>query len=355
MTFETNIALNPRRESILKTLIETYYEAKEPVGSRLIAERHKESLSSATIRMVLSDLELELMLEQPHTSSGRVPTEKAYRYYVNRWNEELSTHRLPLDHQRALSATTEMQNDDLESWVQHASRTLSEMMGGVCLALPTAHPVRALAKLEFIPLGPTRIVAIWVDADGKVEHRVFENQWTLTPEQLQELGNFSTQHFSGLTLVEMQNAIIALMRRGVNEVQRLVSQLHQISEHWASSPTSDKVTIQGLNRLTKLPEFRDIHHFNNIVEKFEEHKQLVQLLKVFTKDSIEKTQVVLGTENDLFAHLSMATMVRTIPLGQGSYVTFAMVGPLRMNYPLVLGGLKWWAHQIQARRNSTND
>jgi heat-inducible transcriptional repressor len=179
----------PRGESVLRTLIETYLEEGEPVGSRLLAKRNPESLSSATIRNVLSDLEDESMVAQPHTSAGRIPTERAYRYYVDRWLDTLVPDP---ELEGRLSVTLDGLDLDPESWARHASRTLAEVMGGVCVVLPLPFTQSRLVRLEFVPVGPGRFVAVWVGSLGEVEHRLMENPWNHSAAVLTELGNYAT-------------------------------------------------------------------------------------------------------------------------------------------------------------------
>ncbi|HEX9081119.1 MAG TPA: hypothetical protein VF768_02510, partial [Holophagaceae bacterium] len=198
-------SLNPRGESVLKTLIETYLLEGEPVGSRLLAKRYPEPLSSATIRNVLSDLEDESLVAQPHTSAGRIPTERAYRYYVDRW---LTPRPPDPDAEARLAETLEGLDLDPESWARHASRTLAEVMGGVCVALPQGLLRSRLARLEFVPLGPGKLVAVWVGTRGEVEHRLMENPWNYDDSLLAELGNYASAEFAGLTFPEMRNRLL---------------------------------------------------------------------------------------------------------------------------------------------------
>lgn len=152
-------------------------------------------------------------MTQPHTSAGRIPTEKAYRYYVDRWLDEFVAKRPNLSIKQDLKALLQMQETDLEPWAQRASRILSEVLGGVCVALPSRMVLSTLVKLEFVPLDTDKIVAIWVDNQGEVEHRVIENHWHYAPHQLVEMGNFATTHFRGLTLSQMQKK----MMEGIGE------------------------------------------------------------------------------------------------------------------------------------------
>ena len=342
--------LNPRGESVLRTLIETYLEAGEPVGSRLLAKRYPESLSSATIRNVLSDLEDESMVAQPHTSAGRIPTERAYRYYVDRWLMSLPPGP---DVEGRLSTTLEGLDLDPEAWARHASRTLAEVMGGVCVALPMPLSQSRLVRLEFVPVGLNRLVAVWVGSLGEVEHRLMENPWQHPESVLTELGNYATAHFAGLTLVEMRSKLLEALRAGAQEGESLRRRLQELAARWPEDPEAadPPVLVSGLGQLGVLPEFEDVSRFRDLVAAFEERGRLAHLLNAFAARASEDVQLLLGTENPYFEAWPLATAVRTVALGPAGFVTFALVGPLRMDYGRVLGGLRWWSRQVQSRRD----
>ncbi|MBP1772706.1 MAG: heat-inducible transcription repressor HrcA [Holophagaceae bacterium] len=340
--------LNPRGESVLRTLIETYLEAGEPVGSRLLAKRYPEPLSSATIRNVLSDLEDEALVAQPHTSAGRVPTERAYRYYVDRW---LKPHPLGQEDEGRLRAALDGLELDPEAWARHASRTLAEVMGGVCVALPLRLTQSRLARLEFVPVGAGRLVAVWVGSLGEVEHRLMENPWNHPESVLMELGNYATAHFAGLTLSEMRTRLVGALVAGAQEGESLRARLQELATRWPEDPgaADPPVLMSGLGQLGGLPEFEDVTRFRELMAAFEEHGRLARLLNAFADRASEDVQLLLGTENPYFEAWPLATAVRTVALGPAGYVTFALVGPLRMDYGRVLGGLRWWSRQVQRR------
>jgi heat-inducible transcriptional repressor len=344
--------LNPRGESVLRTLIETYLEEGEPVGSRLLAKRYPEALSSATIRNVLSDLEEESLVAQPHTSAGRVPTEWAYRYYVDHWLKALPPGP---EVEGRLSAALDGLELDPEAWARHASRTLADVMGGVCVALPLPLTRSRLARLEFVPVEQGRLVAVWVGSLGEVEHRLMENPWNHSQAQLTELGNYATAHFAGLTLVEMRARLLTALQAGAQAGESLRLRLQELASRWPEDPgTADPpVLISGLGRLGGLPEFEDVTRFRDLVAAFEEQGRLARLLNAFSSRASEDIQLLLGTENPYFDAWPLATAVRTVALGPVGFVTFALVGPLRMDYGRVMGGLRWWSGQVQRRRDRT--
>jgi heat-inducible transcriptional repressor len=343
-------SLNPRGESVLRTLIETYLEAGEPVGSRLLAKRFPEPLSSATIRNVLSDLEDEAMVAQPHTSAGRIPTELAYRYYVDRCLRPVQPG--PQDAER-LAAALDGLDLDPEAWARHASRTLAEVMGGVCVAL--THPLTQsrLVRLEFVQLPPSRLVAVWVGSLGEVEHRLMENPWNHSQATLTELGNYATAHFAGLTLAEMRARLVEALRAGVQAGESLRRRLQELAARWPEEPSGAEppVLLSGLGLLGGLPEFEDLDRFRALVAAFEEHGRLARLLNAFSERAASDVQLLLGTENPYFEAWPLATAVRSVALGPAGFVTFALVGPLRMDYGRVLGGLQWWSHRVERRQD----
>ena len=342
--------LNPRGESVLRTLIETYLEAGEPVGSRLLAKRYPESLSSATIRNVLSDLEDESMVAQPHTSAGRIPTERAYRYYVDRWLKALP---LEPETEGRLGEALEGLDLDPEAWARHASRTLAEVMGGVCLALPLPLTHSRLVRLEFVPVGMGRIVAVWVGSLGEVEHRLMENPWNHSVEVLTELGNYATDRFAGLTLAEMRSRLLESLESRFLEGESLGRRLQELASLWPATPgpLEPAVLVSGLGRLGELPEFEDVAKFRELVAAFDEQERLARLLNAFSLQAAEDVHLLLGTENPYLEGWPLATAVRTVALGPAGFVTFALVGPLRMDYGRGMGGLRWWSRQVQRRQN----
>jgi heat-inducible transcriptional repressor len=341
--------LSPRGASVLKTLIETYLQEGEPVGSRLLAKRYPESLSSATIRNVLSDLEEEDLVTQPHTSAGRVPTERAWRYYIERW---AGLHQAPAaELEAALVPTLEGLDMDPEAWTRHASRVLAEAMEGVCLALPPSLRESRMVRLELVPLPPRKVVAVWVGSLGEVEHRVLENSLDLPDTALVELGNFATHHYAGLTLPQLQAQILEALREGRAEGealhQRLAAFTLPLERNEGAEPA---LVVSGLNRLGRFPEFEDLARFRALVAAFEEHGRLASLLADFAAEASQEVQLLLGSENPILPTLPLSTAVRVVNLGSSGYVTFALVGPLRTDYARLLGGLRWWGQAVEQRQ-----
>ncbi|MBS1785432.1 MAG: heat-inducible transcription repressor HrcA [Acidobacteria bacterium] len=344
--------MDPREASVLKTLIEAYLEAGEPVGSRLLAKRYPEALSSATIRNVLAELEDERLVSQPHASAGRVPTERAYRYYVDRWLNAGGGSSRPTTADPRLEGALRGLDLDPEAWARQAGRVLSEVLQGVCLALPIGLTQSRLARLEFVSLPPGRAVAVWVGAAGEVEHRILDVPSDLNPAQLVELGNFASERFRGLTLPELQGRLLAELQSGVEEGRLLAARLQQMAAKWtaAEDQAGAPVLVSGVGQLGHLPEFEDVERFRGMVAAFEEQELLARLLNAFAEQARSEVKLILGSENPYLADFPLATLVRTVRLGPAGFVTFALVGPLRMDYPRAMAGLDWLGQELDRRR-----
>ncbi|MFM8430256.1 MAG: HrcA family transcriptional regulator, partial [Holophagaceae bacterium] len=141
---------------------------------------------------------------------------------------------------------------------------------------------------------------------------------------------------------------------GVHEVKALLAQLQVIARDWdqQSHTNPSTVVIQGLSQLTHLPEFEDLDRLKHLVENFEEQSRLAHLLNAFAEKASKDTQVILGSENPYLSNLGLTTTVRRVQLDKSGYVTLALIAPMRMDYPHVLGGLSWWAKEISNRSHS---
>jgi heat-inducible transcriptional repressor len=251
-----------------------------------------------------------------------------------------------------LSSTFKGLDQDPDIWLRHASRVLAEVMGGICLALPFHLSVSRLVRLEFVPIGPRRLVAIWVGGSGDVEHQVMENAYSYDAATLTELGNFATFHFSGCTLSEMHVRLLDTLQNQADEARQLRQRLADLAQRMsaAADHPGSTVVVAGLGELGRKPEFEDSTRFRELVQTFEEHERLARLLSAFAKMAVQEVQLLLGSENPYFPEIPLATAMRTIPLPGGEEsVTFALIGPLRLDYAKVLGGLSWWSQEIARR------
>jgi heat-inducible transcriptional repressor len=178
-----------------------------------------------------------------------------------------------------------------------------------------------------------------------------DNPWGFSPETLTELGNFATSHFQGSTLVGMRQRLVEALQVQADQAHQLRARLADLAAQMTDSSErgSAAVVVAGLGELGRMPEFEDSHRFRDLVQAFEEHQRLARLLNAFAEASAQEVKLLLGSENPFLQAMPLATAVRTVSLPGEESVTFALVGPLRMNYVRLLGGLSWWSEEINRR------
>jgi heat-inducible transcriptional repressor len=226
-------------------------------------------------------------------------------------------------------------------------------MQGICLALPRHLRGSRMVRMDFIPLGQgdpsPRLVTVWVGTGGEVEHQTMENRWGFTASTLVELGNFANAHFAGCTLPELRDRLISDLTDKASDAWLLRAGLAELASRM-NPPGNSPLVVSGLGELGRCPEFTDSARYRFLVEAFEQHERLARLLGAFAEAASREVRLLLGTENPYLDAMPLATALRTVTLGPGAQVTFALVGPLRLDYRRVAGGLAWWSEAIQARK-----
>ncbi len=291
--------LDKRDREILKAVIRNYIDTGEPVGSRTIAKLHPEGLSPATVRNIMADLEEAGYLTHPHTSAGRVPTDRGYRYYVD-----------------SLLAGTELHRSDREKVAEVLRR-----------------PASLLRHIEFVALGPRRILAILVDRSGVIHNRIAEMSEDFTQEELDRIGRYLVVEFQGKTLTEIRAGLLDRMRQEKAAFDTLLSRAIALGNQVLQAPEEKdekQVYLRGTPNILQQPEFADMDEMRRLFETFEAKGKLVKILdEVMALDGL---RVVIGSEHpdpDL-AHISLiASPYRVADRIGGS---LGILGPTRMEY-----------------------
>lgn len=321
--------LAERERAILRALVLEHTVTGEPVGSRALVDRHGLGLSSASVRAVLAVLAERGFAQKSHASSGRVPTQRGYRVYVD---QLLAPEEPDAETRRQLEATTQ----PAESAVALARRTgqmLAERAGAaVLIARPLAEDA-ILAELRFVLVGPGRVVAVLRSRSGRIEHRSFDDPAHLADGDLERLHNYLGPLAAGSTLRELRDRVA----RGVDEARQGLGAAHAVAQRWLDSavahPTDDRLFVEGLDRLLRRPEFSDADKVRAYVELLESRTRLLDLLERTLATS--EVVVALGDEADLPIRDVGIVAVRG---GDSSERTgwLAVVGPLRIDYARVL-------------------
>ena len=327
--------LNERAQRLLRVLVQSYIRDGAPVGSRSLSRDSGLSLSSATVRNVMADLEGLGFVTSPHTSAGRVPTDKAYRFFVDSLlRAQMPTDDLSLEEIRR---QLDLPADSSKSLVATASQLLSNIthLAGV-VTLPLAQAA-SLSQIEFLSLSENRVLVVLVLNDREVQNRVIQLERHYSSEELRRAANFLNEHCVGRTLPQIQSELVQQLKEthehlnqamldAISMAQRLFSQ---------SSVTEDiDYVIAGETNLMQHGEKASVDKLKRLFEAFNEKRDMLHLLDQSLK--AEGIQIFIGQESGY--HILDDYSVVTAPYSsdQGVVGVVGVIGPTRMAYERVI-------------------
>jgi heat-inducible transcriptional repressor len=322
--------LNERSREVFRRLVVTYLESGEPVGSRTLARSVSEGVSAATIRNVMQDLEQLGLLDSPHVSAGRIPTQLGLRLFVDgilEVGDVSGAERTEIE--RSLGGN----EADLTAILDRAGDMLSGLTHGASLVLApkTAAPIR---HIEFVSISPDRALVVLVTADGQVENRLFVPPLGLTPSAMRAAANFLNTILQGRTLAEMRSVASAEIARRRSELDALSRELVEAGVAlWAEEPGGrDRLIVHGrANLIEGTDDAAQLERIRELFDDLERKRDLVQLLDL--TEGGEGVRVFIGSENKLFS-LSGSSLVVSPYMNADRRIIGAVgvIGPTRLNY-----------------------
>jgi heat-inducible transcriptional repressor len=321
--------LDPRAQTLLKTLIERYIVEGQPVGSRTLSKYSGLELSPATIRNVMADLEELGFITSPHTSAGRVPTPLGYRLFV----DTLLTVR-PLDPQHISDLKGALQPDLPQRVLNQASQMISELthFAGVVVAPHRQAP--RIRQIEFLNLTETRILLIIVTAEGEVQNRILLTQRAYSPSELVEAANYLTQHFADLDFLQIRQRLQEELKQLRSDMTELMSAAVDAGAAATNETTTQYVVTGERNLLDSADLSTNMTRLRSLFDLFEQRTGLMQLLDLSSR--AEGVHVFIGGESGI-APLDECSVVAAPYEVDGKVVgTIGVVGPTRMAYERVI-------------------
>jgi len=334
--------LEKRRRDVLSAVVRHYIASGLPVGSKTVATETLEALSPATIRSVMSQLEDEGFLEQPHTSAGRIPTDKAYRFYVDRLMQMARlTPALAKFIDESLSGD-EVANEDL---MARASHVLAEVSSNVGLVLGPALEEKLLEYIKFIKLPDHRVLVVIVSRPNLVENKVLRLDEEISQEELDRSAAYLNAEFRGWSLRTIRLEIF----KKIEEAKELFDHLLQgvgrlLMEGALGHDELGPLFVEGTTRILEQPEFEDVRIIKQLLLAFEEKAKMIKILGSCLRSLSTGVQIVIGRENPANEMRHCALVMA--PLRYGSRVVGALgvVGPTRMEYDRAVTTVDYIAH-----------
>jgi heat-inducible transcriptional repressor len=329
----TEEALSERAQLLLKALIESYIRDGQPVGSRTLSRDSGLSLSSATIRNVMADLEELGFVVSPHTSAGRIPTDKGYRLFVD------SLLKLkPLQSEEIDDIERRLRNDasNGRTLVQTVSQMLSSVtqMAGL-VTLPNPHYV-ALSQIEFIGLSENRALAIMVMNNREVENRVVQLERPYSSEELRRAANYLNEAFAGRSLPEVRASLLKQLQETRQTMNQLMQDAIQMAQKVFETPGGEQVeyVIAGETNLMGFAELSNVDRLRRLFEAFNEKHDMLRLLDNCLR--AQGIQIFIGHESGYQILDDISVVTAPYMLDNQVVGVLGVIGPTRMAYERVI-------------------
>ncbi len=337
-----------REREILTAIVETFIATGEPVGSRTLARGSREGLSAATIRNVMADLADAGYLEQPHTSSGRVPTAEAYRYYVEQLSGE--TH---LSHEnQSIIQDTLTGVSDVQEFMERTSHVLSLISHSVGVTVASSGGSRnALEHVYFSRLGDQKVLAVVVTRSGVVRDRVL--RLDIPQADLDLAARYINENFRGWTMDDMRAELARRIEQERSEYDRLMKSIEQLYKQGAlaSSEGTEAVFVEGAANLVTGEEDRE--RLQDMLRTLEEKEKVIKLLGAYLDTRQEAVRVVIGLDQALPSMRNFVLIGAPARVGGEVMGSLAVIGPTRLDYQHTMSAVSYIARLFDKLLNES--
>lgn len=335
--------LDDRKLKILQTIIKTYLETGEPVGSRTISKYTDLNLSSATIRNEMADLEDLGYIIQPHTSAGRIPSDKGYRLYVDMLMED-KEHEITEIQEKMLQKA-----DKMEQLLQQAARVLANSTN---YATMVSAPTYNRNKLKFIQLSQVdanQIIAVIVMEGNIIKNKIVTVAEPLDNETMLKLNMLLNTNLNGIAVEDINLGMIARLKEQAGIHSGVISDVLDAVANTIQLDNDLEIYTSGATNIFKYPELSDKQSAQEIISAFEEKQQLAELVtQTLASDENKGIQVYIGSETPVQTMKDCSVVTATYELGQGMQGTVGIIGPKRMDYENVMKTLKTLMVELDA-------
>lgn len=333
--------LNDRKKRVLKAIIEEYINTAEPVSSGSIVEHYIPDCSSATIRNEMAELEQLGYIEKPHTSAGRIPSVKGYRFYVD---ELLNDENISLDEIQYIKTQLETKVNEIEDLTKITTNTLSEITHYTTVAIGPDSSNNIITDVKFVLLGSRLLMVVILTDNGQIKETVIKYDEDINQSQIKGLNAIFNNRLRGKPLEKidkpMEEYILSAMSEQVNVIKPIINQINRVIDD------VHQIYLEGANKVFDFPEFKKIETARNFLSILDTKEDM---LEVLNSGEAEDINVYIGDENEKeeLKDLSIITFKHTV-LGK-DMGTIGIIGPKRMNYSKVISIMKYISKKLNEK------
>lgn len=329
--------MNERKRKILHTIINEYITNAEPVGSRHIAKNLDLGLSSATIRNEMADLEEMGYLEQPHTSAGRIPSDRGYRFYVN---ELMSGYEISQRDIDLLAGAMEVKLNQLDKVIRQASVLLSQLTNYTAVLMTPEMKHGAIKTIELVPVDSSSMIIILVTNEGIMKNKRVYIPRSVKSELIPQISAVLKEKLSGLQLNEIDVRKINEIKKALGaNYEMLFPVLDFISDIVEDIQKETEIYLSGATNIFNFPEYRDVSRAREFLEFLDDKKSVARVLSETEDSDDQAVHIRIGSENDLDIMQNLSLVTTNYHLGGRAAGRLGIIGPTRMNYSKVVANI----------------
>lgn len=322
--------LDERNKKVLQAVIDSYISTGAPIGSNVLIKRYDFSVSSATLRNIMAELEEMGYLTHPHTSAGRIPTERGYRYYIDGL---ISVKSDTDDIKDQLQQAPPLHGGDLHELMEEASQFLAKLSRYAGVVIAPAEPEGKYKHIEFIRLHGREVLIIFVTSNGTVQNKLIQLDEEILQHDLNTFSTYLDEELEHWSLTEVRRRLVEKLREEKKVFKRLMEETYQASRE-IQERDSEKVYIGGAFQVLESPEFANVEKMRTLFKAFEDKYKLLKLLeRSVTAGGIK---VFIGSENPYFEMQGCSLVVSSYNAGSDVVGTLGVIGPTRMQYKQVI-------------------
>ncbi|MEW6162025.1 MAG: heat-inducible transcriptional repressor HrcA [Nitrospirota bacterium] len=320
--------LNERSKKVLCAVVQNYIDFPGSVGSRTVAKRYSFGLSPATIRNIMADLEEMGFLTQPHTSAGRIPTDRGYRFYVDSLVAE-GDYYSNIEILQGLYNRLEALRNNIDVLLSETTKTLSMLSHYIGVAMSPMPDISTLKRIELLKYKADKVAAILFTDEGLIKNRVVSLDSEVSQKDLNRIAGYLNSEFSGHTFDEIRLKVIKEMSKEKTRCNSLILRAMRICQEALFFLHSD-IFVSGLSEVLELPDFADLKKIRDLSRAIEDKHTIIKLLDKLSE--FDGVQILIGSENLMDEMEKFSVVVSTCKEGDRPIGVVGIIGPTRMNY-----------------------
>ncbi|MBR1780336.1 MAG: heat-inducible transcription repressor HrcA, partial [Oscillospiraceae bacterium] len=332
--------LTERKKLILRTVVESYIATAEPIGSKAIAEKADLKCSSATIRNELAELERLGLLEQPHTSAGRIPSPAGYRFYVNELMEE---HRLTMQETQAINDKLQLKMQELDRVIDQAGRMVSQLTSYPAFALTDRIQAATITRYDLLMVDSSSFIIVVMTSLNVVKNKLVRLSTEVNEPQLQLLNTLLNTSFVGKTADELEPELERVGEKAAGSAKSLISLVVSFALEVLEAVGRSTVHTAGANHILEHSEYQDVDKAHELLSYLDAGTDLGSLPGVMESGD---TRIIIGPENASAALKDTSVVMASYDIGDGMRGIIGVVGPTRMDYAKVTARLSYFAESL---------